>query len=400
MHRSRTIRKLTVATFAIALVSVLVLSATAGAARHARHAHAAKPPIILGAAVAQSGGYELYDSSLLAGVRWAMNKINAAGGVNGRKFKLVIADHKTDPAQIQAAAEKVLSQGADVVITTPDFDFGAAAALAATKAKKVSISGAGAPEFGKKGLGPYAFNVFQGTPTETAAMNAFAGKKGWKHPFLLKDTSIAYSKDVCDFYKKALLPGAKIAGEASFKNSDPSIASQVGQIRKSKADVVVLCSYPPGGASAVRQIRTGGVNLPILGGGAFDGTFWLKSTPNLSNFYYPVMVSSALDDPNPKVNAFVKSVKAPAGTVYALFGYEIVETIATGIRKAHGATDGPTLSKAIESFRNEPFLVGPTSYSTNCHVPVGRRLAMMAIQNGKPHFLSYSKPRKVPPAPC
>ena len=119
-------------------------------------------------------------------------------------FKLVIADHKTDPSQIGAAAETVLSKGADVVITTPDFDFGAAAALAAAKKQKISISGAGAPEFGKKGLGPYAFNVFQGTPTETAVMAAFAQQKGWKKPFLLKDTSIAYSKDVCDFFKKAM----------------------------------------------------------------------------------------------------------------------------------------------------------------------------------------------------
>jgi len=163
--------------------------------------------------------------------------------------------------------------------------------------------------------------------------------------------------------------------------------------------VVILCSYPPGGASAVRQLRAGGVNLPILGGGAFDGTFWLKSTPNLSNFYYPVMVSSAGDDPSPKVNAFIKSVKAPAGTVYALFGYEIVETIAKGIAKA-GTADGPALAKAIESFRNVPLLVGPTSYGTNCHQPVGRRMAMMQIQNGKPHFLFNTKPKKVPPAAC
>jgi branched-chain amino acid transport system substrate-binding protein len=377
-------------------LAVLVASATAGAAPHSR---TAKPPIILGAAVAQSGGYELYDNTLLAGVRWEMNKINAAGGVDGRMFKLVIADHKTDPSQIGAAADTVLSEGADVVITTPDFDFGAAAALAAAKKQKISISGAGAPEFGKKGLGPYAFNVFQGTPTEVAVMAAFAQQKGWKKPFLLKDTSIAYSKDVCDFYKKTAA-GSSIAGEASFKNSDASIASQVGRIRKSGADVVILCSYPPGGASAVRQLRAGGVDTPILGGGAFDGTFWLKSTPNLSNFYYPVMVSSALDDPNPKVNAFIKSVKAPAGTVYALFGYEIVETIATAIKKDGGKLDGPSLAKAIESFKNEPFLVGPTSYSTNCHMPVGRQMAMMQIQNGKPHFMFETKPKKIPPADC
>jgi branched-chain amino acid transport system substrate-binding protein len=381
-------------------VTVGLLLLLAGSAGAARGSHAAKPPIVLGAAVAQSGGYELYDTSLLAGIRWEMNKVNAAGGVGGRMFKLIIADHKTDPAQVQAAAETVLEKGADVVVTTPDYDFGAAAALAATKAGKVSISGAGAPEFGKNGLGPYAFNVFQGTPTEASVMAEFARTKGWKRPFLLKDTSIAYSKDVCDFYKKAMPAGSTVAGEASFKNSDPSVASQVGEIRKSNADVVILCSYPPGGASAVRQIRTGGVDVPILGGAAFDGTFWLKSTPNLSDFYYPAMVSSALDDPDPKVNAFVKSVKAPGGTAYALFGYEIVETIAKALAMDGGKADGPSLTKAIESFRNEPFLVGPTSYSASCHQPVGRRMAMLEIQSGKPRYLAYSKPKKVPPAPC
>jgi branched-chain amino acid transport system substrate-binding protein len=257
----------TAAAAVVLAMAVLIVSATAGAARHSSNA---KAPIILGAAIAQSGGYELYDNTLLAGVRWEMNRINAAGGVNGRMFKLVIADHKTDPSQIGAAAETVLSKGADVVITTPDFDFGAAAALAAAKKQKISISGAGAPEFGKKGLGPYAFNVFQGTPTETAVMAAFAQQRGWKKPFLLKDTSIAYSKDVCDFFKKAMAPGTTVAGEASFKNSDASIASQVGEVRKSGADVVILCSYPPGGSAAVRQLRAGGVNVPILGGGAFD----------------------------------------------------------------------------------------------------------------------------------
>lgn len=396
MLKSRRIIRPTVAVFAIAAAAVLVLSSTAGGARHTK---AAKPPIILGAAVAQSGGFELYDNSVLAGIRWNMNRINAAGGVNGRKFKLIVSDHKTDPSQVQAAAEDVLSKGADVVVTTADYDFAASAARAAGKAKKVAIGGAGAAEFGKAGMGPYAFNVFQGTPTEAAAMAEFTTSRGWKRPYLLKDTSIAYSKAVCDFYKAALPAGVTIAGTSSFKNSDPSIASQVGAVRRSKADVVILCSYPPGGASAVRQLRTGGVKLPILGGAAFDGTFWLKSTPNLSNFYYATMVSSALDDPSARVNAFVKSVKAPGGTIYALFGYEIVETIARAAAKA-GSTDGPALVKAIESFRNEPFLVGKTSYSTKCHVPVGRALALMAIQNGKPHFLSYTKPRKVPPALC
>jgi branched-chain amino acid transport system substrate-binding protein len=393
MRNVSTVHRTAFAALAVAAVAFLV--AGSAAARKT-----APPPVILGAAVAQSGGFELYDNSVLAGVRYEMNKINAAGGAGGRKFKLIIADTKTDLSQVGAAAQSVLSQGADVVITTADYDFGASAALAAKKAKKISIGGAGAPQYGEAGLGPYHFNVYNGTPTESAILAEFMKQKGWKHPYLLRDTSIAYSKDVCDYFKASLPAGTTIAGESDFKNGDPSIATQVGNVRKSNADVLILCSYPPGGASAVRQIRTGGVSLPILGGAGFDGTFWLKSYPNLSNFYYDAMVSSAGDDPSAAVNTAVKGIKAPGGTIYGLFGYEVVETIAKALEKDGGKADGPSLAKAIESFKNEPLLVGPTTYTAKCHAAVGRKMAMVQIQNGKPSFLENVTPKKVPPAPC
>src|SRR5581483_579997 len=336
MRNLQSIPRTAVAALAVAVVAILVAGAAAG------HTNA-KPPIILGAAVAQSGGFELYDNSVLAGVRYEMANINAAGGAGGRQFRLIITDTKSDLSQVGAAAKDVISKGANVVITTADYDYGASAALEAKKAKVISIGGAGAPQFGAQGLGPYHYNVYNGTPTESAVLAEFTKTKGWKHPYLLRDTSIAYAKDVCDYYKKSLPAGVKIAGESDFKNSDPSISSQVGDVRKSNADVVVLCSYPPGGASAVRQIRTGGVNLPILGGAAFDGTFWLKSYPNLSDFYYDAMVSTAGDDPSAAVNAAVKGIKAPGGTIYGLFGYEIVETIADALKKDGGKADGPSL---------------------------------------------------------
>ena len=64
-----------------------------------------------------------------------------------------------------------------------------------------------------------------------------------------------------------------------------------------------------GGASAIRQLRTGNVDLPIYGGSAFDGTFWTSAIPNLSNFYNVAMASSAGDDPNPAVNDFIKNLE-------------------------------------------------------------------------------------------
>ena len=163
-------------------------------------------PIIIGAAVAESGGFELYDNAQTSGMQYAIDEINAAGGIDGREFKLITADHKTDPAQVQAVTQELLDEGADAIVTTVDYDFGAPAALAASKAGKVSISGAGAPEFGLQGLGPLHFNVYQGTPSESAALAEFAyTTQSLRKPYLLEDTSIQYSKSLCAEFELSLI---------------------------------------------------------------------------------------------------------------------------------------------------------------------------------------------------
>jgi branched-chain amino acid transport system substrate-binding protein len=245
--------------------------------------------------------------------------------------------------------------------------------------------------------------VYQATPTEAAVMAEWGYAKGWRHPYLLVDTSYEYTRSVCDLFEQAwdglAGPGA-IAGKSTFLNSDPSVASQVTAVNgHQEADVVVICSFPPGGASAVRQLRTGGVDLPLLGVAAFDGRYWLDAVPDLSDFFYPTMVASAGDDPNPAVNAFLSAVKPAGGPVYALVGYEIVETVKLGIERA-GTTEGVALAKAIETFSDEPFLAGPTTYSAECHIPLGRAMATMQIQGGTPSFVEYVTPTSVPPSPC
>ncbi len=357
-------------------------------------------PIVIGAAVAESGPFQLYDEGQTTGMQYAIDEINAQGGVLGRQLELIVVDHKSDQAQIQSAAQQVLDDGADFMVTTVDYDFGAPAALAAQKAGLVSISGAGAPEFGKQGLGPLHFNVYPGTPTESAVMASFAKSKSFTAPYLLEDTSIEYSKSLCEEFETTWTEGGgTIAGRDTFANSDPSIASQVSKLRSAAdVDFVVMCSYPPGGASAIKQLRTGGVDLPIMGGAGFDGTFWTEAIPNLSNFYNVAMVSSSGDDPNPKVNELLSSVEwtAPA---YVVFGYENIETLVKGIEAA-GSTDGAEVAKAIEAFSDESLLAGSTTYTTDCHAPIGRAMAVIEKVNGKDKFLEYVTPTNVSEKAC
>jgi branched-chain amino acid transport system substrate-binding protein len=354
---------------------------------------AADAPIIIGAAVAKSGGFELYDNALVAGMQYAIDAINADGGIDGRELELITGDHKTDPTQVQAVTQELLDQGADIIVPTVDYDFGAPAALTAQAAGKVSISGAGATEFGMQGLGPLHFNVFQATPSEAAALAQFAYEtQGLRAPYLLEDTSIQYTKSLCDEFQKAweaLAGEGTITGRETFDNSDPSVANQVSNVRGAAGtDFVMLCSYPPGGPSVIRQLRTGGVDLPIYGGGAFDGTFWGDAVPDLQGFFHAAMVSSGGDDPNPAVNEFLEKVEYEGSPSYALFGYSSIETIAWGIEKA-GTADGAELAAALETLDEGDFLVGPTSYSADCHTPVDRPVAVMTVEGGTASLVEY-----------
>ena len=96
--------------------------------------------------------------------------------------------------------------------------------------------------------------------------------------------------------------GGKIVGRDTFKNDDPSIATQITRLRalNPAPDVITLCSYTPGGASAVRQIRAAGINTPIASDNAMDGGYWLSAVPDLNNFYYASLGSVVGGDPRPK----------------------------------------------------------------------------------------------------
>ncbi len=142
------------------------------------------------------------------------------------------------------------------------------------------------PGFGPPTTGRLSFSANPSLLSEASADATFLHEKGLKRPFLFRDTAIIYGKADCSGFQQTWEHlGGSIAGSVDFKNEDESIASQVDQLKKSDADAVMMCSYPPGGAAAVKQIRAAGIDLPIMAAGAFDGTYWLKGISNTKDIY-------------------------------------------------------------------------------------------------------------------
>jgi branched-chain amino acid transport system substrate-binding protein len=365
-------------------------------------------PIVIGGAIAQSGVMSQFDRPVTQGAQIAIDEINRAGGVDGRRLKWIAADHKSDLNLVQQAALDVLDKGADVVITTHDFDFGSPAAQVANSRGVLALGGAGGMSFGRQGIGPLTFNLYPGNVTEGASMAQFAFDQGYRKPFLMQDLSIQYTKEVCEFVEQQWrdLGGGPIAGKATFQNDDSSFSSQVNAARKAGADSIVLCSYPPGGPALIRQLRAADVNLPIVAsGGGMDGTSWLEAVPHLSNYYDVVMAALTGDDPNPERNKLFDEIEArygarPALAAQALTGYSAIQAVKLAVEANHGSTDGAALAKTLEGFRDQPLMVGPVTYSAQCHIPVGMPMQVRTVEDGTSRFFDTVDPRTVPKSPC
>lgn len=373
--------------------SILRLAAGFAAVGLVAGAQAADKEIVVGFATAQSGWMAAYDSPAQRAAHIRIDEINQAGGLMGRKIKVVEADTKTDRAQAAKAAMQVLDQGADLVVVSCDYDFGAPAALAAEQAGKISFFlCAEDVKAGIQGVGRNSFSASVLAAVQGATMAEWAHKKrNVRSAYVLLDTNIEYDKGICRGFDWMFptLPGAAIVGRDTFKNGDASIASQITRIKSlpKEPDAIMLCSYVPGGASAVRQLRAAGINSLILNGSAMDGSYWLNAVPNLSNFVVPVQGSIYGDDPNPKVEDFNRKYTDKWGSrpasQYAYPGYILIDLWAKAAERAK-AVDAAKVTPELEKMSNEPTLFGGRSFSTVIHHQNQAPMLIAEIKGGKP----------------
>jgi len=352
-------------------------------------------PIVLGAAVGETGFMAAYDGAPLEALKLAIKERNAEGGIDGRPVELLVKDTHSDKATAKTAADELMSEGVEMLVVSCDFDYGAPAAQVAQQEGKISFSlCAQSVKFGAQGIGPYAYTpaaaaVDQGATTAEWVLD----KKHWDKGFVLEDSTLAYDEESCTgFNERFTERGGEIVGEATFQQEDASVASQIAKIKAAspQPEFIRICSVPPGAATAIKQIRAAGINLPIVGPDSLDGTYWMKGIPNLSDVYYSAVGSIYGDDPDPQVNAFVKSYEKatgePPATAYVLFGPTLFELYATAVEEA-GSTEAAAVAEALNGFSKVPTLVGATTYTEEIHIALDRPFVFIGVTDGQPKYL-------------
>jgi branched-chain amino acid transport system substrate-binding protein len=366
---------------------------------------AADDEVLIGAPTSFSGWMAAFDTSPTRAAEIAVDDINAKGGLLGKKVRLVHIDTKTDQAETSKAAQALVRQGVKMMMTACDFDSGAPAALVAQAASVIAISSCGADmKYGNMTIGNDVFTMASDAEATGRIMADWAAKKkGWKTAYVLTDTFIEYDKSLCRGFLarwKELNGAQSVILEDSFKNADVSVASQISRYKDlgKPADTMIICSVPPGLASAIRQFRSAGVEIPILEGTGGDGSAWHSAVPGLSNYYYlNYSADAGVREPRPDAEAFFKAYEKKwnerPGSGQGITGYSVVQAWAKAVERAK-SFDTDKVRAEMEKLADEPLLAGLTTFTPKLHTNENRPMLIISVTDSKPEPLGYYDIRK------
>jgi branched-chain amino acid transport system substrate-binding protein len=365
----------------------------------------AKKPIVIGFAADLSGQMAPFDNPAYTAAKLEAAKINAAGGVNGAKLKIVACDtQNSKPDVSKSCVNNVVSKGAVIGMVTCDVDFATAAIQQFLAKKMLTIAPCiGTDQMGPKrfgALGKLAFSYGNVAQDEGAAMAEYAyNVKHWTTAVTVTDNLLVYFKNVVQaFTSRFKQLGGKIVDAESFTSFDKTIGNVVSRVNGQKADVIVTSTGFADWPAFMAGIRSLNNQTPIMNSWAGDGTFWYPKSPPVSNYYYVTYASVFGDDPSALVKRMIgqlTNLHQPPATGGFVTGAASIDGIAAAIKLAKGSTKGAVLAAIMQKFKGLPTISGKVSFSPTLHSVFGRAYRVMEVQNSKPKFVQLYTTKKL-----
>jgi branched-chain amino acid transport system substrate-binding protein len=365
----------------VVLVSVCLLL-TAGLAWGAE-------PIKMGAVLRLSIGAEDGVPSR-RGVEMAVDDVNKAGGINGRKVQLIVENEKDSPAEAVNAVKKLIEVDKVVAIVGPmtSGDMMAAGKIA-DNAKVVAIS----PTATTPKLSGYGASLCRGCSRidKQAEVLTDYVAKNWKP----KTVAIFYSNEPYGkgcaglfgkFFEKH---GIKVVAKESFNRGARDFKAELTKIKAAKPDMLFIPGYTPETAPAAAQARQLGMKQKILGVYGDMNPGYIKLAGKAAEGH---VIGGEYDENynTPKNKAFkkkyeelVKKNDDPYNIMFAALHYDAASVILAGMKKNGPTSEG--IRKFIKNVKDFDGVTGKLSFDKNNDVvrAGSKGIYVLEVKNGK-----------------
>jgi branched-chain amino acid transport system substrate-binding protein len=225
--------------------------------------------IVLGLSYGKTGLYSTINKTTEVAVDIAVAEINAAGGVNGKKIRIVKYDTAGDPKQAVVAVRKFARDDKALGVIGPFSSSEARVAFAAGEREKiVQIPNASsAPKLADKFS--YAYRLTESEYLQFMRVVKTMKKRGAmkKSVAIMYGTDDVVSKAVGMYIMKPILTKEKvnITGPIGFATKAFDVSPQVSQLKGKNLDYVGLAGITPIAIRVLKEMRRQKINVPIIG---------------------------------------------------------------------------------------------------------------------------------------
>lgn len=339
--------------------------------------------LVLGYLPAAGGPFATFSKTNFVAAKMAVDEINAAGGINGKKVRIVSFDTAGKPDQAVVGVRKLAQDDKVMAIIGPFSSSECRVAFAAAEREGVVAMSmaSSAPNLAK----PFKY-AFRNTSDE-AYMFDHVMRALKDHKIPIATGALAYATDdvISKTMGEKVLPalmkknGVKIDLSVTFQTQAFDLAPQVSQLVAHPTDLVGVGAGPESAVRLVQEMRRQGhkgrlvagstiadPELPRLMGKAGDGTT------------IPTTFYGDLNDRSKKFEAeFIKGAKAAgvertAAAQFDAATYDIVLIYAQAMKNAKVSGDPAKLAAERTAVRDEikkmkdfPALEGPISFGDN-----------------------------------
>ncbi|MFC4069089.1 ABC transporter substrate-binding protein [Actinoplanes subglobosus] len=357
-------------------------------------------PIRVGQIVSLTGNYSPLGTENQKSVALAVEKINAAGGIGGRRIELSVRDDKSLPDQAVLAFNE-LKDDSDAIIGSP-FSNSALATIPLVDREEIPYVSLTPADEQVNPVHPYVFVVpaLAGTYAE-AALQYFQSTKITRVA-LAYDTKSSYAvAGAKGLQAKAAQYGVTVNPIEEFQTTATEFGAVLTHVRSSDAQALMVWATGAPAVALTKQYAASGLTVPLVLTGAQASKLFLEpagpaaegaviaSSVGVIGEYLPAgELKTAVDE---LTSAFTAKYGYPPPQ-FAQDGYSGVKLLAAAISKA-GGTDRAKVRDALEGLTlTTPN--GTYTYSATDHSGLTTDfIAITTVEGGKFTPTDFTKGR-------
>jgi branched-chain amino acid transport system substrate-binding protein len=341
--------------------------------------------ILVGEYGSLTGGIATFGISTRDGSQQAFDEINLAGGVLGKKLKLMVEDDQSKPEEVGTIVTKLINQRHVVAMLGHVASSYSLAAAPICQANKIPMITPSSTNPRVTQIGDYIFRVcfmdnFQGAVMAKFAADTLKAKRIAILVDIRNDYSVGLQGVFRDQFKSR---GGAIVAEQSFSQGDSDFHAQLTQIKATNPDAIYVPAYYTEVGTIAHQAKELGINAPLLGGDGWDSPkLWEIGGEALNGCYFSNHYSTS--DPSPIVQKFVTDYKKRYNNqlpdALAALAYDAAKILADAMTRA-GSTDGIKVRDAIAMTKDYTGVTGKITIGPDRNAV--KPAMILKVENGK-----------------